>query len=313
MSKPLLEVGIRPARRDDLPAAALIKSSGDAESGLRVHPFLAGDEPDVGAMAARTLSLLTTLHEENPEQVWVACADDHVAGMAAAVMRGRHGHVIAYFVDPTQQQRGLGGPLFAAMLDACRQHGCDVLTLQNSDDPRAMTHYFRHGFRSTLPHLVWAAETLAPASAAPVHLRADPITDEATLHTAGDIDKAVRGVRRPDDLRRWTTEETGLLVLDRLSGTPRGYAFLREDHGAVRIGPLAANDAADVGPVLQLALHQAAARSASSWRIAFPGENTAVIPVLLAWGFRPVWSIATMATGDIGRFDRYVLHDLNLL
>jgi hypothetical protein len=212
-----------------------------------------------------------------------------------------------------QQQRGLGGPLFAALIEACRRHGCDVLTLQNSDDPRAMTHYFRHGFRPTLPHLVWAAEALTPASEAPVHLRADPITDEATLHTAGDIDKAVRGVRRLDDLRRWTTEATGLLVLDRLSGTPRGYAFLRDDHGAVRIGPLAANDAADVAPILDLTLHQAAARSATSWRIAFPADNTAVIPVLLDWGFRPVWSIASMATGAIGQFDRYVFHDLNVL
>ena len=311
MSEPPLEM--RPARRDELPEAAHIKASGDAEMGKRVHPFLAGGEPDLTAMTARTLSLLTTLHEENPDQVWVACAHGRVAGMAAAVMRDRHGHVVAYFVDPERQQRGLGGPLFAAQLAACRQHGCDVLTLQNSDDPRAMTHYYRQGFRPTLPHLVWAADTLTPASEPPVHLRADPITDEAALRTAGDIDKAVRGVRRLDDLRRWMTEATGLLMLDRLSGTPRGYAFLRDDQGAVRVGPLAANDAADVGPLLELALHQAAASSATSWRIALPAENVAAIPVLQAWGFRPVWSIATMATGAVGQFDRYVLHDLNLL
>jgi GNAT superfamily N-acetyltransferase len=309
--EPVLEM--RPARRDELPAAAHIKASGDAEMGRRVHPFLAGDEPDLAAMTARTLSLLTTLHEENPDQVWVACADGHVAGMAAAVIRGRHGHVVAYFVDPGQQQRGLGGPLFTALLAACRRDGCDVFTLQNSDDPRAMTHYYRHGVRPTLPHLVWAAETLTPPGGPPIHLRAEPIVDEATLQTAGDIDKAVRGVRRLDDLRRWATESTGLLVLDRLSGTPRGYAFLREDHGAVRIGPLAANDAEDVGPILDLALHQAATHSVTSWRIAFPAENTAAIPVLLAWGFRPVWSIEAMATGDAGQFDRYVFHDLNLL
>jgi GNAT superfamily N-acetyltransferase len=311
VSEPVLE--IRPARRDELPAAAHIKANGDAEMGRRVHPFLAGDEPDLSAMTARTLSLLTTLHEENPDQVWVACADGRVAGMAATVIRGRHGHVVAYFVDPGQQQRGLGGPLFAALLDACRQHGCDTFTLQSSDDPRAMTHYYRHGFRPTLPHMVWAAETLTPPGDPPAHLRADPITDEATLQTAGDIDKAVRGVRRLDDLRRWTTEATGLLLLDRLRGTPRGYAFLRDDHGAVRIGPLAANDVADVAPVLDLALHRAVACSATSWRIAFPADNTAAISVLQAWGFRPVWSVATMATGAIGQMDRYVFHDLNLL
>ena len=308
---PLVE--IRPARRDDLPAAALIKASGDAEMGRRVHPFLAGDEPDVAAMTVRTLSLLTTLHEEHPDQVWVACADGRVAGMAAAVIRGRHGHVVACFVDAGQQQRGLGGPLFTALLDACRQHGCDILTLQNSDDPRAMTHYYRHGFRPALPHLVWAAVTLTPPGNSPAHLRADPISDEATLRTAGDIDKAVRGVRRLDDLRRWINDGTGLLIQDRLSGTPRGYAFLRDDGGAVRIGPLAANDAADVAPVLDLALHQAAAFSATSWRIAFPADNTAAIPVLLAWGFRPVWSVEAMATGAVGQMDRYVFHDLNLL
>ena len=311
MSEPELE--IRPARRDDLLAAAVIKADGDAAMGRRAHPFLVAGEPDAAAMAARTLSLLTTIHEENPDQVWVACASGRVAGMAAAVMRGRHGHVIAYFVDPAQQQRGVGAPLFTALTAACRKHGCDVLTLQNSDDPRAMTHYFRHGFRPTLPHLVWVAETLTPASDTPAYLRAEPVADEATLQTAGDIDKAVRGVRRLDDLRRWVNEATGLLMLDRLSGLPRGYAVLREDEGAVRIGPVAANDLADVGPILDLALRQASGLSATSWRIAFPADNVATIPTLLAWGFRPVWSIATMATGPIGQFDRYVFHDLNLL
>lgn len=311
MREPVLE--IRPARRDELPAAAQIKASGDAAMGQRVHPFLADGEPDVATMAARALGPLTAVHDEHPDQVWVACVDRQVVGMAAAVIRGRHGHVIALFVDPARQQRGLGGQLFTALLDTCQRHGCDILTLQNSDDPRAMTHYYRHGFRPTLPHLVWAADTLAPAGEAPVHLRAEPIVDEATLQTAGDIDKAVRGVRRLDDLRRWTNEAIGLLVLDRLSGTPRGYAMLRDDQGAVRIGPVAANDVSDVAPILEITLHQALARRATSWRIAFPGENHAAIPVLLAWGFRPVWSIATMATGAIGQFDRYVFHDLNLL
>lgn len=304
---------IRPARREDLPAAAHIKSSGDAESGLRVHPFLAHGERDLAAMTAGSLAMLTALHEDNPEQVWVVGVNGAVAGMAAVAIRGRHGHIVAYFVDPAQQQRGLGRPLFTALLAACHRHGCDVLTLQNSDDPRAMTHYFRHGFRPTLPHLVWATETLTPVAEPPAHLRAEQITDEATLRTAGDIDKAVRGVRRLDDLRRWTTEGTGLLMLDRLSGTPRGYALLRDDHGTVRIGPLAANDVADVAPILDLALHQAAARNATSWRIALPADNTAAIPALQAWGFRPVWSIEAMATGEIGQLDRYVFHDLNLL
>jgi GNAT superfamily N-acetyltransferase len=311
VSDPILE--IRPARRDDLAAAARIKAGGDAEMSGRVHPFLAAGAPDVEAMAVRTLRLLGMLHEENPDQVWVAVKHDRVAGTAAAVMRGRHGHVVAYFVDPAQQQRGVGSPLFTALLDACRQHDCSVLTLQNSDDPRAMTHYFRHGFRPSLPHLVWTANTLTPPTEAPVHLRADPITDEATLQTAGDIDKAVRGVRRLDDLRRWTDESAGLLMLDRLSGTPRGYAIVREEQGTVRIGPVAANDLADVGSILDLALRHAATLSAESWRVAFPAENTAAVPTLLAWGFRPVWSVAAMATGPIGQFDRYVFHDLNVL
>lgn len=305
---------IRPARRDDLPAAAHIKSSGDAESGLRVHPFLASDKRDLATMTAGSLKMLTSLHEENPDQVWVVCVHGNVAGMAAVAMRGRHGHVVAYFVDSAQQQRGLGGPLFVAMLDACHRHGCEILTLQNSDDPRAMTHYFRHGFRPTLPHLIWAAEALPPVSAdAASHLRAEPISDEATLRTASDIDKAVRGVRRLEDLRRWSNEHTGLLVVDRLDGIPRGYAILREDQGAVRIGPLAANDAADLGDVLHIALQHAANHDATSWRIAFPADNTTAIPTLQAWGFRPVWSIAAMGTGPIGQFDRYVFHDLNLL
>lgn len=304
---------VRPARREELPLAARIKAAGDAEMAQREHPFLARGEPDLAAMIASTLALLTRLHEEDPDQVWVASHDGKVAGMAAAVRRGRHGHVVAYFVDPAQHQRGLGGRLFAALLAACRRHGCEVLTLQNSDDPRALTHYFRHGFRPTLPHLVWTADTLTPASAAISTLRAEPITDDATLHTASDIDKAVRGVRRLADLRRWITEGMGLLMLDRLSGTPRGYAVLHADQRAGHIGPLAANEVTDVASVLHLTLQHARAQGVASWRIPFPAENTAAIPVLLAWGFRPTWAIPAMATDAIGQMDRYVFHDLNWL
>ncbi|MFT4040560.1 MAG: GNAT family N-acetyltransferase [Thermomicrobiales bacterium] len=311
---------VRPATLADLPAAASIKAAGSVDMNLRAHPALGIGEPDHAQKTAAALALFTELRAENPEQVWVATAGDigHevVCGMAAAVMRGRHAHIVAYFVDPARQGRGLGRALFTALLDACRRHGCDILSLYSSDDPRAMTHYLQHALWPQPPHLFLVAARLTPpnpAASAVSPLRAEPITDEATLNTAGDIDKAVRGVRRMDDLRRWVEEGDGLLLVDRLSGVPAGYAFLRDEREVGRVGPVAANAAAAMPLVLAAALREAASRPAAEWRAFVPGENHAALATLLAWGFRAQYAYPYMATAPIGQPDRYLLRDFNLL
>ena len=49
------------------------------------------------------------------------------------------------------------------------------------------------------------------------------------------------------------------------------------------------------------------------WTLVVPGENRAAVPPLLAAGFRPSYAETFFASGPIGRFDRYIVHDLDLL
>lgn len=310
---------IRPASEADLPAAARIKAAGDLELSSRLHPLLRGHEPDLAVMERRTLAQMQQMHAERPEQIWVAEAAGEIVGEASALCRERHAHILSFFVLPTAQQHGIGGRLLTALLNACRAAGCTVITLQASDDPRAMTHYLRQGFHFSPPNVVWSTANLAvPPPDLHAPFAAVPITleDESTLQTVGDIDKAVRGVRRLADLRNWLRQgAAGALFLDHASGKPAGYALCSVEQGAGRIGPVAAIDLAGFAPILRQALAACliAFPAATHWRLATPGENSAAIPTLLAANFRPVFTMPFLTNGDLGQFDRYAFHDLNWL
>lgn len=310
---------IRPASAADLVPAARIKAAGDLELSSRLHPLLLTHEPDLAEMERRSLAQMERLHAERPEQVWVAEVAGEILGEASALCRERHAHILSFFVLPTAQQRGIGGQLLTALLAACRGAGCNVVTLQASDDPRAMTHYLRQGFRFCPPNIVWSTARLAlPAPDLHAPYSAVPITleDEATLQTVGDIDKAVRGVRRLDDLRFWLDEgATGSLWLDHVNGKPAGYALYSAGSDVGRIGPVAAIDREGFAPILGLALTACHTRfpDATRWSIALPGENSVAIPPLLTANFRPLFTMPFLAAGTLGQFDRYAFHDLNWL
>jgi hypothetical protein len=69
------------------------------------------------------------------------------------------------------------------------------------------------------------------------------------------------------------------------------------------------------GEVFTAALTAAGALYAPgvTWTLALPGENQVAVAPLLAAGFRPDYATTFFASAPIGRFDRYVFHDLDLL
>lgn len=71
-------------------------------------------------------------------------------------------------------------------------------------------------------------------------------------------------------------------------------------------------DADRVGDVAARA-PAAGSRPGRSWRIDVPGEKWAAIPPLAAAGFRPPRLAPLFASGPIGRCDRDVIHDEDLL
>lgn len=313
------DVEYRIATRRDLTAAARIHAAGDQEQTRRMHP-LSGVTPfDKAARTRSARAGLESLYDEDPGQVWVASHLGRIIGVCSAVFRDRHAHVQSFFITPKWQQRGVGGELLRRLHRAGQEAGCERFSLQASDDPRALGLYFRLGMRVEAPNVVWA-------STRPVFPRPrfdDPfeqvrldVADEATLNTVSDIDKAVRGARRQQDLLRWLEEPgNGRLLFERETGTPAGYFVVSAEGATGQIGPVAAMDLSRFGEVLHSAL-VAAGREHSPgrvWRLAVPGENQAAIAPLLDARFRPLFTMNFLATEAIGRFDRYVLHDLDYL
>jgi hypothetical protein len=152
----------------------------------------------------------------------------------------------------------------------------------------------------------------APFEAVPI------APDDATLiKTVGDIDAVVRGARRPEDLRRWLPDDaTAVLLLQRERGIPAGYDFLRpEQRGRWRIGPIAALATEHLPDVFAQTIFAAGARhrAGDRWRLDLPGETHVLIPPLLAAGLRPERVLPLLASGPIGRWDRYVFADLDVV
>lgn len=318
-SPPQAALIVRAAETADLTAAAAIHAHVDTFELDRAHPLVRAAIPALAMREAETESRLRLLHADDPRQVWVALAGGRVIGTTSAAFRGRHAHIQSLFVAPEHQGRGVGGQLLQALERAAREAGCTILTVQASDDPRALARYFRLGLTLQAPNVIWRALDLAvttPALDNPfeqVPLRPD---DEAVMNTIGDIDKAVRGVRRRADLDRWLREgATGALLIDRASGNPAGYYLVDSGAAGGRIGPVATMDATRFADVLESTIAAAGERHEPGmpWAVTLPGENrSAAIPLLRA-SFRPAQTMTFFASAPMGQFDRYAFHDPDFL
>jgi len=307
---------IRPAEPGDLPRAAPIYRLADAD-----HAHLRDDAgPEAREIDAAAEADLVVAFAHHPEDVWVAEAAGEVVGFAAATVRGRHWYLSYLFVRPEWQGAGIGSRLLRAIHASGVRRGCDVFSTAPSADPRAVAAYLRLGMVPAMPALVLeATEPAFPPLPWGDDLEAVAFGsgDEAAIATVGDIDAFARGVRRPEDHLRWLEEGArGLLLLRREGATPAGYALLRPEPGETwRIGPAAALDADRVDDVVTRALHAASKieLDVRRWRVAVPGENREGLARLLAARFRPARLAPMLASGPIGRWDRYLFGDLDVL
>ena len=310
---------IRPARHEDLEPAAAIYAANERDASARYHPLLL--EPfDHDETARAALDDLVLFHEDDPRQVWIAEDRERaVIGFAAAAIRGDHWHLTYLFVRHDLRVQGIGAALLTDIHQAGRDAGCQVFTLQSSDDPRALTRYLRLGLVPQPSSINWStSEPLFPPH--DLASRLNPIAihldDEAVLNTVDDIDKAVRGVRRRADIVRWLRlGATGTLVSDRETGAPVGYFLVATKETSGRIGPVAALSERRFPEVLAGALASAAGRHqpGMEWGVISPGENRSAIEPLLDAGFRPGYCDVFLASGPIGNWSSYLFHDVDLL
>ena len=318
------EITYRPAQVDELRVAARVFLLADAEAERRPYGRVrhCGFAVSAAEEEDRAAAALAALHAEAPANVWVALLGGEVVGVAAAAIRERHWLLHYHYVLPTAQRRGIGQELLRRVHAVGVAAGCTVFSLHASHDPAALTRYLALGLTPQPPTI--DLRTTSPTFPPPpwddgldAHpLRAD---DAATVETVGDIDRVVRGCRRPADLRRWMVAgATGALLTRRDTGAPAGYYLVGVEALDGRIGPVAALDEARFAAVLGRALAAAASlrppdRPELMWRALVPGQNRAAVAPLLAAGFRPRLFTAFFSSAPIGRFDRYLFHDQEYL
>lgn len=315
---PELEARIRPAQPDELvDAARVYQDAAMAESDkMRAKNPWVSDEARQRDLRAAT-DALCRLSTANPAAVLVAESDGVVVGMAGTLIRERHAHIIFLFVQPEWQGKGIGRELLERTRAVIDNAGADTITLTSSLDSRAWRRYLRFGLHPGPPLLSLRASSLCFPKSLPWQDALEPheITtrNPEILNTVGDIDKAVKGVRRMNDFRRWLDEgATGALLTRRDTGLPVGYFLVSVESDGGQIGPLAAMDVERVPDVLQRALYHAGQQSGmprGPWRVDLPSQNTVAIPPLFEAGFYPRNLGHWFANGTIGMWDRYIFRD----
>lgn len=301
---------IRTATAHDLPAAADVYRA--------TQPPIA--EAITAAERDAAIADLQALLARPSDLVVVAEHGDDIVGVGGIVVRERHAHISYLFVHPTGQSRGIGRSLLDALEAHVAKAHADVLSLHASADPRALTRYLRLGLRPMPPTIMMTATAPNfPALDIRDRLVASPLRadDPAQLATVGDIDRAVRGVRRGEDLAAWLHGGAeGALLFRRDTMVPVGYYLVTFAGEEATVGPVAAIDRQRLTAVLGRALHAAGeitGARAKPWRIDLPAENRGAIAPLLDAGFRPRRLMPYLATGTIGQWDRYIFHDDDVL
>lgn len=315
---------IRQAAGDDFAAGATVyvEAEDDLATSRRQRPRWPSAAVREAERAAAEEDL-AALARHPSDLAIVAERDGRVVGVGGIIVRERHAHITYLFVRPDWQGQGIGRAVLHQL--AAHAAACDLLSLHASPDPRALTRYLTLGLRPMPPTVrMSAVAPRFPALNLRDRLEAQPLRadDTALLATISDIDRAVRGVHRVDDLRSWLDAgASGALLTQRGTSIPVGYYLIapggheRLTGSPAAIGPVAAMDLARLPDVLARALHAAGEASSAEmpWRLDFPAENQAAVAPLLAAGFRPQRLISYLATGTIGRWDRYIFHDDDIL
>lgn len=220
------ETDVRPMTEGDVTAAADVWLTTTDDYRLRHGLPSTTDQEPLDEQRRRLESRIGHLRATDPGGSWVAERGGTVIGLGQAFVREKYWVLSMLGVLPAVQSAGVG----KALLDRTLVHGpWDRGTIQASRDARAVRLYSGAGFDT---HPVLAAHgSLRPEAHGqpPPGVRPGGLED---LELVGDIDRAVRGAARPQDV-------THLLKIDGCSLLIDGddaYALARPDRIVMATG-----------------------------------------------------------------------------
>lgn len=227
----------------------------------------------------------------------VAEVNGRIGAVCHAVVRDDLWFLSGFWVHPSLQKRGVGGPLLTAVWNEGAARGARTHFVWASSDHTALAAYLKRGMMPGYQIFAFSGP-VAAVPAAPAGYEAEPLP----LSTAVAIDERVRGTGRAVDHAFWQTAPgmAGTLVVQ--GDRPVGCFYRR---GGI-IGPVAWLDPADAGAVLTLAIRQAAAAGAAEVKLFATGAVPAAIRIALDAGLRLTQFAHFLTTAPFGLPDRYL-------
>lgn len=277
---------IRLATEDDLPAIGGIF---DASSTWLTEKY----RPDQVGSAPVTVSNRDGLYRHllDTGAMFVAL-DPQPVGFSAAIVRDGVWFLSLLWVLPDKHGSGIGGALLRETLEWGR--GASAFSVVASPYPVAQLIYLRSSLYPLYAQLDLSGN---PKEWAPVE-GVEPL-QPSDASWVNELDREVRGVRRPEDHAFWASEATGLAL--RRDGSPIGYVYSWPDG---KIGPGAARNPGDA-PLL-LAAAGRSTRGGERLSVAVPSTNWSAIRELVRLGFAPTGSNTFMASRPLGDPSRYI-------
>ena len=309
-------VSIETASIDQIDVAARIYqvAAQELHERLRASNPWANIEARTGDLQQANRALRALLAGDDGALVIARDERGQPVGMAAVMIHPPHAHLAYLFVMPDRQNQGVGRALLERVSRHMDAFAVTAITLASSRDAKAWQRYLRWGLRPGPPQLPFrAAHPIFPLHT-PAHpsLSHRPIV-ASDLETLFALDRPVRGGERRARIAAWLAEgSTGELVLDSITGEPRGYALVHLNDWVGQIGPVVALDPSDFPFTLEVAL-VAAGRIPNPefrpWRVDCSARNHLAVDPLLAAGFTLESIVNWFETGPVGQWDRYLFRD----
>jgi GNAT superfamily N-acetyltransferase len=278
-------VRIRPAEDDDLLALANVFVTAASYLTERYRPEQLGQQP---VDPAERLPLYRHLRATG---VVLVAEDPEPVGFSAAVVRDGVWFLSQLWVLPERHGSGIGSRLLDEALSWGR--GAGAFSVVSSPHPAAQLMYLR---ASMYP--LWT-QLEVTGSDAPRLEMPEGFGDltEADQGWVDELDREVRGVRRPEDHGFWRGHATGLSF--RRHGGPAGYVYVWPDG---KVGPGAVRDPRDVGAVIRAALHRVGGPVVFS----VPSTNWSALRELVREGLSPFGTTTFMASRPMADGSRYL-------
>jgi GNAT superfamily N-acetyltransferase len=220
----------------------------------------------------------------------VAEEGGQIGAICCAIQREDQWFLSGFWGRPGQTQQGLGGPLLRQVYELAAARGARRFFTWSSADPTAMASYLRLGLWPAGPILTLIGPK-PPPEVSP--LAAHPL-DPAAI---AELDREVRGVRRPED-HRYLLEHGQGRIFER-DGRVVGYGYAQGN----LLGPIAWARDEDAVSVLTAT---AGLAPGPELRIAIPSQNRAALAFVMDRRWRLFWFAHLMQSEPFGELSRYV-------